>query len=378
MAVKYSRWARKAALFGLVALTAACGLPRPGPTKQQILAGAVERQGNAFVVPVNDQVIQATTVPPGLGFGHALRDAGVLPSDTINPGDLLAISIWENVDQGVLAQDGSAVTSLTGVQVDGQGFIFIPYAGRIKAAGNSPEALRQTITRQLENQTPDPQVLVTREAGDGSTVSIVGNVGVQGVYAIERPTRTLTAMLAQAGGITVDPEVVQITVTRDGRSGRIWLQDLYDRPENDIALRPGDRILVEEDARAYTAIGATGGQNRVSFDSRELSAIEAVGQVGGLSSATADPTGIFVLRDELPEVAARVTGRGDIAAPQRMIYLIDLTEPNGVFMARDFMIRDADTIYVTEAPFVQWQKVIGAITGTAGQAQTVANLADGN
>ncbi len=32
--------------------------------------------------------------------------------------------------------------------------------------------------------------------------------------------------------------------------------------------------------------------------------------------------------------------------------------PTGVFLARDFVIRDGDTVYVTEAPFVQWQKTI--------------------
>ena len=43
-----------------------------------------------------------------------------------------------------------------------------------------------------------------------------------------------------------------------------------------------------------------------------------------------------------------------------------------MFEARDFLIRDGDTVYVTEAPFVQWQKTISAITGTAGAATTLS------
>jgi hypothetical protein len=32
-----------------------------------------------------------------------------------------------------------------------------------------------------------------------------------------------------------------------------------------------------------------------------------------------------------------------------LIYVLDLTEPDGMFNARDFAIRDGDTVYVTEA-----------------------------
>jgi mannose/cellobiose epimerase-like protein (N-acyl-D-glucosamine 2-epimerase family) len=47
--------------------------------------------------------------------------------------------------------------------------------------------------------------------------------------------------------------------------------------------------------------------------------------------------------------------------------VLNLTEPTGLFEARDFQIRDGDTLYVTEAPFVQWQKTLGAITGIDGR-----------
>ena len=42
-----------------------------------------------------------------------------------------------------------------------------------------------------------------------------------------------------------------------------------------------------------------------------------------------------------------------------------------MFQARDFVIRDGDTVYVTEAPFTQWQKVLNSILGTAGELGTV-------
>lgn len=377
MKILASRGARVLVLFALVVSVAACGLPRSGPNKREIYQGSVQKKGDAFIVSVNDRVTRATSIVPALGFSSALKNAAVVGSDTIHPGDVLGLTIYENVDDGLLANKGVKESVLNQVQVDGSGFIFIPYAGRIRAAGNSPERLREIITEKLDAQTPDPQVVVRRMAGDGATVSIVGGVAGQGVYPIERPTRTLSAMLAKAGGVTIKPEVAQITLIRGDKRGKIWFQDLYDHPELDIALRGGDRILVEQDTRAFTAMGATGAQSRVQFQTQTLSAIEAIAQVGGLQTNLADPTGVFVFRNEPAEIANAVLGRDDLTGEQRFVYVLNLTEPTGMFEARDFVIRDGDTVYVTEAPFVQWSKTLSAITGTANSANTL-NTAAGN
>ena len=367
-----SRWARSCLLIAALSVLASCGLPRVGPTKAEILSGSVQRKGDAFVVPVDTAVARAATLSPALGFPPSFRNAGLVGSDVINPGDTLGLTIWENVDDGLLAGEASNATPLEEVQVDGNGFIFVPYAGRIRAAGNSPEAIRRIITEKLSDQTPDPQVQVRRLAGDGATVSVIGSVGAQGVYGIERPTRTLAAMLAQAGGVVIAPEIARITVLRGGQSGRIWFQELYADPGMDIALRGGDRILVEEDTRAFTALGALGAQARVPFETNDLSLIEALVQVGGLKTSSSDPTGVFVFREETESVARRVTGRPDLRGPQRIVYALDLTEPNGIFVARDFGVRDGDTLYVTEAPFVQWDKTISALTGSLSSVGNVA------
>ena len=217
-----------------------------------------------------------------------------------------------------------------------------------------------------------------RLAGDGATVSLVGSVGAQGVYAIERPTRTLATMLARAGGVTITPQIAQVTVLRGNQRGKIWLEDLYSHPELDIALRGGDRILIEEDTRSFVALGATGAQQKVPFETKNLSALEGIAQVGGLNAGTADPTGVFVFRNEPEAVVAQVLGRNDLQGAQRMVYVLDLTKPNGMFMARDFVIRDGDTLYVTEAPFTQWSKVISSITGSASSVNNLSSLASSN
>lgn len=377
MKSRVSKGAGRLALVLLLGAVAGCGLPRGGPNKSELFAGSVQRQGDAFVVQVNDRVAAVTAVTPALGFTEEFQRAGLLGPDTIRPGDILGFSVYENVKDGLLAtQIGPA--ALTEIQVDGSGNIFIPYAGRIRAADKTPEQLRLLITEKLDAQTPDPQVIVRRLAGDGATVSLTGTVSGQGIYPIERSTRTLSGMLAKAGGLSIPEEVAQVRVMRGSAQATVWMTDLLEDPAVDIALRGGDRIVVAEDRRAYTTMGATGAQTRVQFRTQRLSALEAIAQVGGLNATIADPTGVFVLRDELGEVSNAVLGRADLQGRQRMIYVLDLTAPNGMFLARDFLIRDGDTVYVTEAPYTQFTKVLQAFTGpvtTAGSVSQLATLA---
>ena len=366
--------ARFSAVFVLATAVAACGLPRAGPDRDELLASDFQQGGDTHIVAVDQRVNSAAAEIAGSGFTEAFRNVPTKGPDTINRGDVLGLVIYENVTEGLFAGSEGGPGSLEQVQVDDDGFIFIPYAGRIRAADRTPEQLRQIITEQLDAQTPDPQVLVKRVAGDGATVSVSGDVMGQGVFPIERPTLRLTAMLAEAGGASVPTEAAQISITRDGRRESIWLTDLYENPSFDIALRDQDRIIVEEDRRSFTVMGSTGRQNRVPFETPTISAMEALSLVGGLSTNVADPTGVFVLREEPAHIANKVLQRDDITGPRRFVYVIDLTEPGGMFNARDFEIRDEDTVYVTEAPFVSWQKRISALTGSLGTASDVQSV----
>ena len=374
MNIKTSRGATQVALFLAVTVVASCGaLPRSGPSKSEIFAGSVLREGDAFIVSVNDRVTAATAVTPALGFSSSFRDANPIGADTIRPGDTLGLIIYENVEDGLLTNTGASASLIDEVQVDSAGMIFIPYAGRLRAAGNTPEALRRIITARLDEQTPDPQVVVRRLAGDGATVSIVGGAGAQGVYPIQRPTRTLAAMVAAAGGVSIEPSVALVSVSRGNRTETAYLSDILKNPAMDIALRDGDRIFIEQDTRSFTVLGATGAQTRLEFNTEVISAIEALAQVGGLNANLANPTGVFVFRNEPEQIARAVMGRDDLTGTQRLVYVLDLTEPNGMFNARDFIIRDGDTIYVTEAPIVAWNRSVAGVFGVLNPVTSVAN-----
>lgn len=365
------QWGRKLALFAAVLAVASCTVSRDGPTKNEIFEGSVMRSGDAHVIMVNKRVAQAASRPDALGFSHALRQGAIMSNDTIRPGDIIALNVYENVPEGLLAPTETNNAVITEIQVDDSGFIFVPYAGRVRAAGNSPEALRRILTQSLDEQTPDPQVLVVRTQGDGATVSVAGGVNAQGVYPVTRATNRLSSMIATAGGLNIPLETAQVLVTRGNRQDSAWLQDIYSDPSLDIAMRPGDRILVRPDQRSFSVLGATGNTNRMTFDTRQIAAIDAIAMVGGLDPLRADPTGVFIFRDERPEVATEILGIGQFVTDVRFVYVLDLTAPTGMFNARDFKIRDGDTIFVTEASSVLWARQISALTGTLTAAQAV-------
>jgi polysaccharide export outer membrane protein len=115
----------------------------------------------------------------------------------------------------------------------------------------------------------------------------------------------------------------------------------------------------------------------MTFDTQTISAIEALAMAGGLDPLRADPKGVFIFRDELPEVASAILGGTPVVGDQRFVYVLDLTRPMGMFEARDFKIRDGDTIFVTEASSVLWARQIAALTGSLATATAVRAAAGG-
>ncbi|MGB3980095.1 polysaccharide biosynthesis/export family protein [Planktomarina temperata] len=367
-----------AACFGM--MSSCTILPRSGPNKYEVTASARGENPTAHIVPVTPEVVYETKVPTSSGFTKSFLQTKPLNAELIRPGDTLNLTVWENVEDGLLSSGMASAATLSELQVDGSGHIFVPYAGRIKVAGQTPEEIRHIVTQALQDQTPDPQVEVRRSAGAGATVSIIGSVGGQGIYPILHQTRTLSTMLASSGGLDVKPELVRVTVIRGKLRSEVWLDDLYDRPELDIALRDGDRILIEADRRSFVIMGAAGRQSQVAFDQREISALEALSRAGGLSAYQADPKGVFVLRKEDQSIARRVVGDAEIKGEQHLIYVLNLTEPDALFLARDFTIRDQDTVYITEAPLSTWNKtlrgIMGGLSTTTSFANTISDLRD--
>jgi polysaccharide biosynthesis/export protein len=101
-------------------------------------------------------------------------------------------------------------------RVETDGTINFPYVGRIRAAGLSEDQVAHAIERQLASRqiVTDPHVLV-EITSFGTQASVQGQVGVPGVYTLDRPTN-LTQLLSRAGGMRDSALGGTVSVRRGG------------------------------------------------------------------------------------------------------------------------------------------------------------------
>ena len=186
-------------------------------------------------------------------------------------------------------------------------------------------------------------------------------------------------MLARAGGATGDPARIEVSLQRDGRVERQLLSGLLEDPSLDVALRPGDQITLSPIRERFIVLGATTAQSEIAFPTRPLDLLSAIGAARGLRDFDADPSGVFVFRYEDPAVADALlegpTPPELAVGPGRpVVYRLDLTRPNGLFMARNFRMRDGDAIFVTNAPLTELRKFLQLFNAVVTPVNTVDTL----
>ncbi|WP_316014721.1 polysaccharide biosynthesis/export family protein [Roseobacter sp. HKCCA0434] len=363
-------------LAALLALGACDNLPRSGPTIAEITAQPADGSAAVGIIPITDDVARLTEISEDLSFSSAFLNAPVANIEVIQPLDVLNITVWENGEFPLFGGGGGfgGPSTLADMRVGLNGTFFMPQVGTIQAAGKTVEQLRRELTARLAPMTPEPQVEVRLESAGTNTVRIFGSEGALGEIPIGPGTRTLSGLIANAPAAGIEPDIAQLSIRRGNLVERVWVTDIFNDPSADIALRGGDVINIERDARSFIALGELGQQAEVEFPGRDISLMEALALLGGLNGNTADPRGVFVLREERPDIYQRVTGQF-APAPVRIGYVMDLTKPAAFFIASNFDVRDGDIIFVSEAPYVQFLKIIGSIAPPINSINSTLSLA---
>jgi polysaccharide export outer membrane protein len=359
---------------------AACGtLPRGAGVQSEVLASTTqdaEGQPTEFAVePITGASLARYAAWPVVGPA-ALGWIGRIDQPDnriIAPGDTVSVTVWTTEDNGLLTAPGQRFVSLPPMQVAPTGQVFLPYIGQIRVSGMSPDRARGAIETAYLAVSPSAQVQLSMTEGRNSTVSLVGGVENPGAYPLSDQDVTLLEMLAQGGGVSPGLENPQLRLQRGSKSYGIAMERLTRDPALNTTLQGGDQILVEADGRRFLSLGAAGSRAQHAFPQEEVSALDALSIIGGLSDARANAQGILILRS-YPAAAVRPDGRGPRHA--RTIFTLDLTTADGLFSAGEFAINDGDLIYVTESPLVGTRTVfglIGSVFGLASQAGNITN-----
>jgi polysaccharide export outer membrane protein len=156
---------------------------------------------------------------------------------TINPGDLLEISVWKEPD---LQRE---------VLVRPDGAFSFPLSGDIVAVGRTVEAVRQDLTERLGTFIPDLVVTVTVAQINGNKIYVIGQVRTPGQFVVNPRVDVLQA-LSIAGGVTAFAELNDIKILRRRNGVLTVLPFRYGdivkgrNLEQNILLEVGDVVLV--------------------------------------------------------------------------------------------------------------------------------------
>jgi polysaccharide export outer membrane protein len=209
----------------------------------------------------------------------------VLAIDVVVPGWAFAagrvLTPQDSVSIRVVNQPDMDTTT----RVETDGTISFPYVGRIRAAGLSEDQVAHAIERQLASRqiVTDPHVLV-EVTTYGTQASVQGQVGVPGVYTLDRPTN-LTQLLSRAGGLRDAALGGIVSVRRAG--GAIQKFDSKDvqagrGPGASLRIANNDEIFVDL-APFYYIYGYVGHTGEFPL-LRPLTVQQAISIGGGLAT----------------------------------------------------------------------------------------------
>jgi polysaccharide biosynthesis/export protein len=208
-----------------------------------------------------------------LAIGAAVPGLALAAGRVLTPQDSISIKVVNQPDMD------------TTTRVETDGTISFPYVGRIRAAGLSEDQLAHAIERQLASRqiVTDPHVLV-EVSSFGTQASVQGQVGVPGVYTLDRPTN-LTQLLSRAGGLRDSAIGGTVSVRRAG--GAVQKFDSKDvqagrGPGANLRIANNDEVFVDL-APFYYIYGYVGHTGEFPL-LRPLTVQQAISIGGGLST----------------------------------------------------------------------------------------------
>lgn len=359
------------ALVILLAL-AACSLPRGAPLQSELISASKQAENpNLAVYSVTKSFLPVVASWPtarhnktAQWISHKHRGA----VSVIVPGDTVSLTIWDSGENSLLTASTQKVTQIDNILVSPGGTIFVPYVNKIKIAGMSTDSARAKIQTKLSTVIPSAQVQLTTTAGMKHSVSLVGGVKTPGLFPINDPHFTVLNLISMGGGVAENLNNPHVKLIRAGRTYGSSLDRIVKNPSLDSVLAGGDKVILQEDERYFRSLGAASKEQLFYFEEDNITALDAMALVGGLSERRADPKGILVLR----EYASNAV-RADDTGPdnERSIFVIDLTSSDGLFSAGRFAIHSNDTLLITESPVTAINTVFGLIGSVFGIAANV-------
>src|SRR3954453_12270265 len=223
------------------------------------------------LVPLNPATVNILHTHEPKGLAGAFTDKRPPASIVFGVGDVVSVTVFEAAAGGLFipaeagVRPGNFVT-IPDQSVDNDGFITVPYAGQVKAAGLTAVQIQRAIVEKIANRAIEPQVVVAMSSQRTQLISVLGEVNTPARYpasAAGAKDKVLDA-ITRAGGIRGQGFETWVMLERGGKRATVPFENLVMTPENNIYVRPEDSIYVYREQQKFLALGATGGASNIA------------------------------------------------------------------------------------------------------------------
>ena len=385
----------KLAVVGAALLCAGCGsqlLPDAGPNALAVKSGVTWDGPPYGLVKLTPQTVNILEEYGPRTLSTLFGDQRPPPEIRFGIGDVVSVSIFEAAAGGLFIPSEAGVrpgnfVTLPNQPIDTKGFISVPYAGLVQAAGKIPSEVQQEIVDRIKNRAIEPQVVVALVTQNTSLITVIGEINTAFTSATGRiPAQPsgehLLDVITRAGGLKDQGQDTWVVLERHGKRAAVPFGSLIYEPGNNIWAWPGDTIYLYKEPQTFLAFGASGQQGQFQFSAGSQSSAwrmtlaEGVAAAGGLLDVQADPGSVFLYRREPRELAEKLgVDCSKMDGPTvPIVYSVSFSDPAGYFLATRMQMRNKDVIFAANAQSVEITKFtqfLNALITTANNGATL-------
>ncbi|MBP0578245.1 polysaccharide export protein [Labrys sp. LIt4] len=375
---------RKLLGVGLLVVLGSCSSPSDGPSAGSFL-NARQPYTNERVPVVDITYAAQMAQGPGASVSSfvgtpglaKLRSAGYTGTQ-ISRGDVLQITVLDTGEDGLFSPTNSKTLDLGRFTVDDNGSIDIPFVGKQRVAGSSPEAVQKRIVGSLKGSSVNPQAVVTIVDRPNSAVAVSGAVRAAGRMAMASGKERILDVVARAGGATGPANATTVTVIRGNQRADQSLDQVMADPKQNIYLQPGDQVILGGNTPSFTAMGAFKSAGEFNFEPGQLTLAQAIARSGGLLDDRADSRYVYLFRKRAYYwttkdcVLVRPSPYGNGTMPPRtncpeamasppppraVIFRINMRDASSLLMMQQVQMESGDMLFASNAGMVDFAKL---------------------
>ena len=329
------------------------------------------KKNDIDLIPITQELIskmQSEEIRIESAINTSLQDEMNNYTYLVGVGDVLNIIVWDHPEL-TIPQSGQRSAAEAGNFVHKDGTIFYPYVGKVSVIGREVTQIRDDITRGLSTYINNPQVDVNVAAFRSQHFFVSGAVKNPQMIPVRNVPITILDALSISGGMAPDADWSSATLTSNN-NGELVIEaiDLSVLLEQGVLkqnrlLKSNDVLHIpRNDALKIFVMGDVVNATTQQIGRRGMTLAEALNNVGGINEASANASGIFVLR------------ASDSASKLVDIYQLDVSMGPRLILSTQFKLQPKDIVYVTSAPVARWNKLLAQLTSSLNQIYQIDRI----